>query len=326
MVRISVIITAYNRKIFLLDAIRSVLNQTLDRSEYEIIVTKNFVDRDIDNFIYKNDIKNVTILNPINNNYIGEAIKACNGDVISFLDDDLFLQNKLETIKEIFNKYDNLGYFKNATYSFLNNEIPKDIPEKSKNQDMYVRHEEKKAKFNSMMTLQPDGNSSSISVRREILVNNTHLFEKIDTGIDSLLFYLALMSKYDIYISSKILTLRRHHLYNISVSLASSIDDWISRKINFLRSYIKSLTIIRKEVANESPYSEYLNFIISINRIYLAMLPYSNTRPMPLDYIYWFKLYRRNIRGLLAALITFAPTSLKRKYAMRNYLKAISNK
>jgi len=107
MVRISVIITAYNRKIFLLDAIRSVLNQTLDRSEYEIIVTKNFVDRDIDNFIYKNDIKNVTILNPINNNYIGEAIKACNGDVISFLDDDdLFLQNKLETIKEIFNKYD----------------------------------------------------------------------------------------------------------------------------------------------------------------------------------------------------------------------------
>ena len=35
---ISVIITAYNRKEFLLNAIKSALNQTLDKKYYEIIV------------------------------------------------------------------------------------------------------------------------------------------------------------------------------------------------------------------------------------------------------------------------------------------------
>jgi len=51
---ISVIITAYNRREFLLDAFRSALNQTLDRNKYEIIVTKNFTDYKIDNYIKKN--------------------------------------------------------------------------------------------------------------------------------------------------------------------------------------------------------------------------------------------------------------------------------
>jgi glycosyltransferase involved in cell wall biosynthesis len=39
---ISVIITAHNRKEFLKEAIQSALNQTLERSNYEILVIKNF--------------------------------------------------------------------------------------------------------------------------------------------------------------------------------------------------------------------------------------------------------------------------------------------
>jgi glycosyltransferase involved in cell wall biosynthesis len=53
---ISVIIIAYNRKIFLKDAIKSVLNQSLDRNLYEIIIVKNFNDKDIDDFIDPNGI------------------------------------------------------------------------------------------------------------------------------------------------------------------------------------------------------------------------------------------------------------------------------
>ena len=47
---ISVIITAYNRKEYLLDAINSVINQTLDKKYYEIIVIKNYNDSKIDDF------------------------------------------------------------------------------------------------------------------------------------------------------------------------------------------------------------------------------------------------------------------------------------
>ena len=49
---ISVIIIAYKRKEFLLGAIKSVLNQTLDKKYYEIIVVKNYKDDAIDRAKY----------------------------------------------------------------------------------------------------------------------------------------------------------------------------------------------------------------------------------------------------------------------------------
>ena len=45
---ISVIVTAYNRKEFLLQAVSSALRQTLPREYYEVIVVKNFEDEEID--------------------------------------------------------------------------------------------------------------------------------------------------------------------------------------------------------------------------------------------------------------------------------------
>ena len=44
---LSVIVTAYNRKEFLLEALQSAVNQTLKREEYEIICIKNFKDAKI---------------------------------------------------------------------------------------------------------------------------------------------------------------------------------------------------------------------------------------------------------------------------------------
>jgi len=40
---ISVIISAYNRKEFLKNAIRSVYTQLLDKGLYEVVIVKNFV-------------------------------------------------------------------------------------------------------------------------------------------------------------------------------------------------------------------------------------------------------------------------------------------
>ncbi|MGC9126572.1 MAG: glycosyltransferase, partial [Thermoplasmata archaeon] len=56
---ISVIITAHNRKEFLKEAIQSALNQTLERSNYEILVIKNFKDEEIDRIIEQNGIRNI---------------------------------------------------------------------------------------------------------------------------------------------------------------------------------------------------------------------------------------------------------------------------
>ncbi|MEM3858607.1 MAG: glycosyltransferase [Candidatus Micrarchaeaceae archaeon] len=60
---ISVIITAYDRRDFIRDAIQSALNQALEKSLYELIVIKNFYDENIDKFIEKSNIKNIILLN-----------------------------------------------------------------------------------------------------------------------------------------------------------------------------------------------------------------------------------------------------------------------
>jgi len=56
---ISVIITAHNRREFLLEAVNSALNQTLPKDEYEIIVVKNFENKRIDKFLEEHNVKNI---------------------------------------------------------------------------------------------------------------------------------------------------------------------------------------------------------------------------------------------------------------------------
>ncbi|MCW1311663.1 MAG: glycosyltransferase family A protein, partial [Candidatus Rehaiarchaeum fermentans] len=112
---ISVIITAHNREKYLKEAIESVLNQTLNRSLYEIIVVKNFENQEIDELIRKNEIIN---LKSESNSLIGEdlalGIEKAKGEIICFLeDDDLFYPNKLEYVYNLFNNVKNLGYYKN---------------------------------------------------------------------------------------------------------------------------------------------------------------------------------------------------------------------
>jgi glycosyltransferase involved in cell wall biosynthesis len=56
---ISVIITAYNRREFIRDAVNSVINSTLPEDEYEIIVVKNFKDEYVDSIVEKTGGKSI---------------------------------------------------------------------------------------------------------------------------------------------------------------------------------------------------------------------------------------------------------------------------
>jgi glycosyltransferase involved in cell wall biosynthesis len=112
---ISVVITAYNRKEFLLDAFDSALNQTLDRSKYEIIVSKNFIDEKIDGYIKKNGGRLVFFEKGGIGPRIADALKYVKGEVICFLDDDdLFTREKLEYVYNIFQKNKNIVYMNNT--------------------------------------------------------------------------------------------------------------------------------------------------------------------------------------------------------------------
>jgi len=104
---ISVIITAYNRAKYVNEAIESILNQTLDKSKYEILVVTNMDLPEREGVrIIKNNEQNIGAM-------IAQGILNSEGEIVSLLDDDdLFLPNKLEVMYNVFNKY-NISLFHN---------------------------------------------------------------------------------------------------------------------------------------------------------------------------------------------------------------------
>ena len=110
--KISVIITAYNRKDYLLSAVKSVADQTLSKDLYEVIVVKNFEDKRIDEYIRKQGFKNVIYDTPRYGEQVAAGIEESTGDVLAFLDDDdEFEREKLSEVYKAFSKYKEISYF-----------------------------------------------------------------------------------------------------------------------------------------------------------------------------------------------------------------------
>ena len=192
---ISVIITAYNRKEFLLNAIKSVINQTLNKKYYEIILIKNFTDKIIDDFINKNNIKSILMDGTIGE-FLYAGINESKGDIISFLDDDdLFFSNKLEHVYNLFKNNINLVYFHNNT--------------------LYIDRNGKKVKKIQKNNI--DFNLSCISIRKFIIDKN--VLKKIWTAPDTLIYLFGLKSDKKLINSNIKLNFYRIHNKNTSNNL-----------------------------------------------------------------------------------------------------------
>ena len=198
---ITVIISAYDRKAYLMDAIKSAISQTLNKKNYEIIVVKNFSDKNIDDYISFNGIKSILSEKPSYSEKIIEALKIARGDIISFLDDDdMYYDNKLEHVMSIFGKSDIVYYHNNNTIVDDNNV-------------------ELNFSYNN-----PDFNMSSISVKKKIL--NTDMLEKIKHSLDTFMYLSAIESKGGIVIDDMKLTHYRMH-ESITHSF-SSVEEYIN--------------------------------------------------------------------------------------------------
>ena len=122
--QISVIISAYNRRDFLLKAVNSVANQTLDKNLYEVIVVKNFEDKSIDETLNKLGYKNVVYDTPRYGEMVAIGIEESSGDILAFLeDDDEFKPSKLTKVHQVFNKYKDVYYFHDTREYIYNDEV-----------------------------------------------------------------------------------------------------------------------------------------------------------------------------------------------------------
>lgn len=275
MIFISVIITAYNRKEYLIKAVKSVLNQSLNRNYYEIIVIKNFIDDKIDSFLLDNNIKNI-IMDGTEGDYILKGMEEATGEIISFLDDDdIFHHEKLEYLYKIFNEHPDLMYFHNAYLEIDDNDNllelnVNSIHSRNFNDFIIDQNDNKSIIFGLQHSA--DFNLSSISVSKSI--KNKEYIKHISRMTDTSIFYLALANNGTVYISSKRLTKIRFH---VSTSRLSIEDDE-----SLINSFKKSMPTVTLEMMNDyfQNYSFYpiikCNFYSNILLQQLIENSYSN--------------------------------------------------
>ncbi len=243
-----------------MNAIKSVLNQRLDKKYYEIIVIKNFRDKNIDDFIKDKKIKEILIEGTMGE-FLYKGISEANGEVISFLDDDdLFLENKLDIVYKEFKKDNNVVYYHNLCVSINKNG--------------------KTTNIKSLNTV--DFNMSSISIRKSILKINKA--ERMNISQDTLMYLYALESGKKIIKGKEKLTYYMFH--NSTSNIVSNnfeeyreliitqsnlyLDNFIlfnnlfysKKTIDYLNSRITSIQILKYVYgANETP-SKLINYIL----------------------------------------------------------------
>ena len=217
---ISVIITAYNRMEYVLDALKSTTEQSLSRQLYEVIVVKNFQDTNIDAFAEANNVINIYSENKTLSGKIIEAINIARGNILCFLDDDdMFYRKKLEYVFKKFNESNNLCYLHN-NFTAIDRE-GKPLVYYNKN---------------------PDFNMSSISIRREII--NGEAFGNVTKSIDTLIYLYAKESGMELKIDSRELTYYRVTDQSVTHSFTNfnSFMEFSHNSLNIiLNSYIQML-------------------------------------------------------------------------------------
>lgn len=315
---ISVIITAYNRKEFLLNAIKSAVNQTLDKKYYEIIAIKNYKDDTIDNYIQDNKIISIITNTKSLGGKLVEALNIAKGNVISFLeDDDLFSNDKLETVYNKFKDNKDLIYYHNSM-------IP--IDDKNKLLKRWYKQEDKEITYNYRSTHKiirrgiryGSHNLSSISISKTIFLINAHIIYNFTYAIDYGIVLLALNSGRLLISDKHKLTLYRVHNSSIN-TFNRNYNEFMEQRCLIHKeeySFIEHL-ISPQDIKNINVQSFY-NLMLYMLKIKAKLYCKSNIHISILKYLSLFP-YRRNNREYLINMSIFMLSSKK----LRNLKKII---
>ena len=233
--KISVVVMAYNRDKYILEALDSISQQTLSREYYEVIVIKNFHSSKVDNFIKEHGYKSLFLREPtLAPEMLWYAIKECSNEIITFLeDDDLFMPDRLEHIFDQFRGMPDLGFYRNGTTLFFNEDSPgRKEPEKFKKvPDTKIVLRPPKYGY-EVICYDAAFNISSMAISKEA-INMDH-FRTLITNQDMFMLFSAMSQSKPLLIDNQ--TLTRSRLHDDNVSFKRSKDE----ELKFLKKYNQS--------------------------------------------------------------------------------------
>lgn len=207
---LSVVVIAYNRKEFLRDSLESLQKQTLSFKEYEVILITNF-EYDID--AYQNMQISHYLMEGSAWEFMLKGIGLSNGEIICFLDDDdIFLEDKLKNVVEIFRNNPDIDYYR---HNFR--EVNYNLESLKRNSVKHV----KKTKYinsnefiNNLIYLTFNEvyfNASTIAIRKQMMNVKENIIFGRDLATDIMLWIFVMLNARAIYIDEKELSLYRIH-------------------------------------------------------------------------------------------------------------------
>jgi glycosyltransferase involved in cell wall biosynthesis len=245
-VLISVVITAHNRQQYLIDAVKSVLNQEIDRNAFEILVVKNFKEERMDNFLSDKGVRLFYTEQKSFGAKLGIGIENAGGEIISFLDDDdTFFPMKLSRVAEIFADA-SINYMHNSVVAIndAGKVFVKGFSENIKNQ--IVVDSNKLSAFESELTrFKLDWYVSAMSCRKSVLLERLDLIKNSNASLDRVLFFIS-SSKYgNLFFENVPLTYYRIH--ESTTVIFSDFKKYVHNKDDF---YLRSATVIENLYKN----------------------------------------------------------------------------
>lgn len=282
---ISVIITAYNRKNLISEALNSALNQTLEMDRYEVIVVTNFKDEILTQLHDDMKIKHLYLKDGTVGTFILEGLKISTGDIITFLDDDdLYYSKRLETIYKMFSNYPNTNYYKsNITKVDALGKVFLDKKKQKCYGGLYPR--KKLIRSGNIQKLQL--NLSSTTVRKKVFDPFIHILPEMSGASDIWVYYMGMAYGGLMYLDCTSLTYYRIHNYQIT---------GINNRVNhFLEGYISTFelekAIADKEIKNDLRKTRFRMLVLSLSRGHRASL-----KQLLRGFVFYFKHLTFNIR------------------------------
>ena len=235
---ISVLITCYTRKNYLMNAVYSALNQTLDKNLYEILVVKSFKDNNIDKILKEKKVRSIYIP-PSSAKAVGSTlavgIKKAKGNIICFLDDDdVFLSKKLITVYKFFKKHSNIGFYKN-NFIFTNEFMSKEIKSHEIKKDYILN----KSNMLEVFKFLQKGNLSSISIKKDVVIKYINYIKRISSITDIVISIISFFSDENLFYTN--LYLSKYRIHKNSQS-HTRIDISMINTINILSKIYKIKT------------------------------------------------------------------------------------
>jgi len=265
---ISVIVTAYNRRRYLPFALKSLEAQKLPRNKFEVIVVKNFDDKESDDIISRNGWKDVYEDSTYHGRKILVGLEESKGDVITFLeDDDVYVNNRLEEVYKAFTSYDRLVYFHNSQTIIDENGNVLERPPLSRNlvggspiivdvdklRGLAKRYNMSVFDLAVKVRAYAWYNSSSLAVRRGVLEAGAHLLRELPMAFDAFALASSLRAGGLLYLTDERLTLYRVHGENwtfMSV-VKGSKEEMRLRHARYLLPAIRACRLIGSRLLND---------------------------------------------------------------------------